>query len=415
MNKTWLVLRNEVVSNLARPSFIITVLLVPLLGVIALAFSSLRAGRPPAIAAPAASAGPGTSSSLQLAVEGYVDQAGLIHTIPVEVSDKLIQYPDEASAKKALGAGDIASYYIVPADYVESGNLVHVDPDFGMAKPEGQSWIMRWTLLVNLMGGETQRAWQVWDPMDLHVTALAPTREEGFGEDSLMWVVYAATLVLYVTILMAGSLLRSSMGNERKNRLMEILVSSVQPRQLVLGKMLGLGILGILQTTVWAGTGYLVLRLGGRTLNLPASAQLSPSIVAWAVVFFLLGYAVYASLLAGLGAVAGPNVAGSASADVWVVWPLLVPILAQVVFWEQPNGAIGTALSFFPLTAPVAMIARLAAGGVPAWQPFAAAALMLGTAFLVVRAVSRVFRAQFLLSGQPFTFRQYLAVLVGRT
>jgi ABC-2 type transport system permease protein len=213
---------------------------------------------------------------------------------------------------------------------------------------------------------------------------------------------------------MSSSLLRQSMGNERKDRVQEVLMLSVSPRQMLTGKVLGLAVVGLLQTVIWAGGGYAMMRLGGQTLNLPADAQLPFSIVAWSVVFFALGYAVYASLLGGVGALAGPNRMGSSSADFVIIWPLIIPIFFMMFLIENPNGMLAVALSLFPLTAPVAMITRLAAGGVPLWQPILSAALMAVSAIFVVRAVARVFRAQMLLSGQPFTVKRYLAALLGR-
>jgi ABC-2 type transport system permease protein len=221
-------------------------------------------------------------------------------------------------------------------------------------------------------------------------------------------------MVLYVSILMSSSLLRNSMGNERKNRTMETLLLSVGPRQLLAGKIVGLAILGVLQTAVWVGGAYLGLGLGGQALNLPPDFHLSVATVFWAVVFSLLGYAVYASLLAGLGALSGPNAMGSSTADFVVIWPLIIPLFFLVFLIQYPNGTLAVALSLFPLTAPVAMVTRLAGGGIPLWQPVLGAALLVGTAFFVLRAVARVFQAQYLLSGQDLSFKGYLSVLLGR-
>jgi ABC-2 type transport system permease protein len=221
-------------------------------------------------------------------------------------------------------------------------------------------------------------------------------------------------LLLYVAIILSSSLLRQSMGNERRDRVQEVLLLSVNPQQLLTGKVFGLAVVGLLQTLVWAGSGYAMMRLGGQTLNVPVAAQLPPSIVAWSVVFFVLGYVVYASLLGGVGALAGPNRMGSSSADIVVIWPMIVPIFFMMILIQNPNGTLAVALSLFPLTAPVAMVTRLAAANIPLWQPVVAVGLMAATAMLVVRAVARVFRAQILLSGQPFTVGRYFASLLGR-
>jgi ABC-2 type transport system permease protein len=95
--------------------------------------------------------------------------------------------------------------------------------------------------------------------------------------------------------------------------------------------------------------------------------------------------------------------------------PLMIPLfLSSSVFMEAPNGSIAIALSLFPLSAPVAMMARLSAGGVTWWHPLLAAVLLAATAALIVRAVSGMFRAQALLSGQAFNLKTYFRALAGK-
>jgi ABC-2 type transport system permease protein len=134
----------------------------------------------------------------------------------------------------------------------------------------------------------------------------------------------------------------------------------------------------------------------------------------WGLVFFLLGYAVYASLMAGLGALA-PNLREASQVTFIIMLPLIVPLfLSSTVFMQDPNGLIATGLSLFPLSAPVAMMARLSAGGVPWWQPILAAILLAGTMVVIVRAVANMFRAQALVSGQSIKAKTYFKALLGR-
>jgi ABC-2 type transport system permease protein len=410
MRKTWLVMRNEILVNVTRRSWLLLTIGLPVvLALVLFARPLLTGGAPPA---GAASASPADQAELK--VEGYVDHSGLIRNIPTDIADKLLSYADEGSAREALDAGDITAYYVVPEDYVARGEFVYVYPDLSGFTPKGQSPVMRWTLLVNLLDGDVERARRVSNPMELKVTALAsePRREVGLGAS--YWIPYATGLVLYLVIIMSSSLLRQSMGNERKDRVQEVLMLSVSTRQMLTGKLLGLAVVGLLQTVIWAGTAYAMMRLGGQTLSLPADAQLPFSVVAWAVIFFTLGYAVYASLLGGVGALAGPNRMGSSSADFVIIWPLIIPIFFMMFLIQNPNGMLALVLSLFPLTAPVAMMTRLAVGGVPLWQPILASALMAVTAVFVMRAVATVFRAQMLLSGQSFTVKRYFAALLGR-
>jgi ABC-2 type transport system permease protein len=168
-----------------------------------------------------------------------------------------------------------------------------------------------------------------------------------------------------------------------------------------------------LQAVIWVVTGYAVLRLAGRSFDLPSEFQLPISLMVWGIVFFLLGYAIYASQLAGLGALS-PNLQEASQATILVIWPMLIPLFFIVSLIEKTHGALAVGLSLFPLTAPAAMMARLAVGGVPLWQPVLAAALMLVAAAIVIRAVAAMFHAQTLLSGQPLSATRYFRTLLGR-
>jgi ABC-2 type transport system permease protein len=224
---------------------------------------------------------------------------------------------------------------------------------------------------------------------------------------------YAVTMIFYIVILGAASLLLSSVTKEKENRIMEVLMISVTPQQLLTGKIIGLGVVGLLQTIVWVGAGRALLAAGGRTFNLPEAFQLPPSFLVWGLIFFVLGYAVYASLMAGLGALV-PNLREASQATMVVILPLMAPLFLINVLIELPHGAVSTTLSLFPLTAPVVMMTRLSAGGVPWWHPPLAAVLTALTAALVVRAAASMFRAQALLSGQPFSIKLFFKALEGK-
>ncbi len=413
MNKILLVMRYEIVSIVSRKSFLFALFGIPLIaGLILLAVTLIKgdSASSPSVSS-GSSSGPNRSN---LQTVGYVDHSGLITAIHPEVPEGvLVAYPDEASAQQALAEGQVSAYYIVSADYVESGDLIYVNPDATPLSAGEQTWVMNWTLFANLLNNDPELMRQAGTPMDVYTRPLAPPQEERDRDNAAtFYVPYGVTLAFYIVIIMASSLLRNSTGNERKNQLIEILMSSVSPQQLLSGKIVGLGLIGLLQTLVWIGTGYGLLRLSGNSLNLPSNLELPASILVWSLVFFVLGYAIYASLLAGLGALTGPNSAGSSTADFVIIWPTVIPLFLIVVLIETPHGAISVGLSLFPLTAPVAMMTRLAIGGVPLWQPLLASGLMLVTAILVVRAVARLFRAQNLLSGQEFTLRLFWRQLI---
>ena len=117
--------------------------------------------------------------------------------------------------------------------------------------------------------------------------------------------------------------------------------------------------------------------------------------------------------MAGLGALA-PNPKEASQAVILVIWPLVVQQFFFAALIEKPHGALAVGLSLFPLTAPVAMMTRLAASDVPWWQLGLAIVLLAVTAIFIIRAVSRIFHAQTLLSGRPFSAECFFGALLGR-
>jgi ABC-2 type transport system permease protein len=419
LNKTLFVIRHEIVTTVTRRAFLFTTLGFPLIVVLtSLAFSAANAR-----ASDVSAEQLDLPDAPALEAAGYVDPGGVIQSLPANLPpDKLSAYPDEEAARQALDAGEITAYYVIPEDYVETGELAYVHPDPDPLSPDAQAGWMRWTLLVNLLGGDAELADRVWTPAELETTQ-APTpapetaspasKEPEAGRDAeSAGAPYALSLLFYFVILMVSGLLLNSIGQEKKNRVMEIVMLSISPHQLISGKVIGLGIVGLIQTTVWLGAGYALWFITGKALPLPSGFKLPLSTLAWSLALFLLGYAVYASLMAGVGALA-PDPQEASRAGFVLVTPLLLTLFLGGFLAGAPHGALATGLSLFPLTAPAVMVMRLAAGSVPLWQVWLALGLLALTAFLAARAVARTFRAQHLLSGQPFSLRRFFDALMG--
>ncbi|HJW90494.1 MAG TPA: ABC transporter permease [Anaerolineales bacterium] len=402
MKPILLVLRQEITSTLARRSFQLTAFGLPLLSLLALGIYTLVSRGAPggfeAILGPA--------SSTQGLAEGYVDQSGLLQSLPAWIPEGALQpFADEATALQALEAGQIAAFYLIPPDYLELGQVVYVRPDFNPLAAFGQGARLEGVLHYNLLEGDARLAALVQDPLDLQVTILQPSPARDQDHPMAFFLPYSVTLLVYIAVLMSSGLLLSSLNREKQNRVLEILLVSLSPRQLLTGKLAGLGLIGLLQTGLWLGMGYLLLRLGGRTLALPPEFQLPLSFLAWAGLFFLLGYALYGGLMAGLGALVS-DLREASQFTVVLALPLLAPLMFISLIAREPHGALATALSLFPFSAPVAMMARLASAEVPLWQLLASAGLLAGTSGLVLLAAAGLFRTQTLLVGQPLSLRR---------
>jgi ABC-2 type transport system permease protein len=409
MNKIWLVLRQEIINTLTRKSFLFAIFGVPIIGVVIFIIAGqLSKGNPAQnILSQLISSPPSVQT------EGYVDQSGIIKKIPSQVpAGVLIAFPNEASARQAMANGEISGYYIIPPDYIQTGKIIYIPVNFNPLGSTGQSTLLGYILNYNMLGDNAQLAGLVNGPKVITQSlSTAPQREQ--SNILTFFLPYGATMLFYIIILSAASLLLNSVAKEKENRVIEILMLSVTPRQLLTGKIVGLGLVGLLQMVVWLGTGWILLSQGGVTFNLPVAFQLPASFLVWGIIFFLLGYAVYASLMAGLGALV-PNLREATQATIVVIFPLIIPIFLLSVLIDEPNSLISIILSLFPFTAPVAMITRLSAGTVPLWQILVAVMLLVITCVLVVRSVARIFQAQTILSGQPFSRRLFFSALLGR-
>ncbi|HEX9011994.1 MAG TPA: ABC transporter permease [Anaerolineaceae bacterium] len=409
MPKTFLVLKNELITVLTRRSFLLTLALVPAVSAVVMLVTGVLGQNTGSTVGRIFSAGPAEQE-----YEGFVDPGGLVKTLPPGLpARRFTRYIDVPAARQAAVSGEITGFYIVPPDYVASGQLTYVRVDFNPISGISQADQFTQVLQYNLLNGNQTLINRVMQPVEIQAVNLAPQPQRDSSSALTFFLPYAVTMVFYITILSAAGLMLSSVTTEKQNRVIEVLLVSVTPAQMLAGKITALGIAGLLQTVVWSGAGLLLMRVSGTAVGLPAAFQLPTSILGWGVLFFLLGYGVYASLMAGIGALV-PNLREASQATMVVIIPLIIPLVFISSLAEQPNSTLALVLSLFPLTAPVAMMSRLAAGSIPIWQLALSAGLLAVTAYLVLRAVAGMFRAQTLLSGQAFSLKRLAAALAGK-
>jgi len=416
MTKILSIMRAEIRTTLRRKSFVIVAFVVPLiLAVVALAFGLLQG------TSISQSLGSLTGSSAPASPPadktGYVDTASLIGAAPAEAdAANLIRYDSAAAAQTALDAGEIAGYYVVDPGYAQTGMVDYYTPDFSVMSDDLNPAPLAALLDVNLLNGDKALASLLQQPFDLQVEPLpepdapAITAEKSWISEMLPLFV---TIILYMALMIPGSILINALIDEKKNRVMEVLMTSVTPTQMVIGKMAALGLLGLLQTALWLAVLWATSRFGGNALQIPPGSALPISLLIWALIYFLGGYAIYGAQFAGIGALA-PDINQTKS----VTWVVMMPIIVAYVFmtslFNDPNSPLAVALSLFPLTSPIVMIGRLAAGAAPLWQAVLAALLQFVTAYGVILLTARLFKAQHLLTGQPLSLKSYYQVLFGR-
>lgn len=408
MNKIRTVFNYEFSHILRSRSFLLTLVLIPLAGfLVVLIISGLQKNNQTTsitnIVAPPA----------EILATGVVDKSGIIKTIPDDYSAELQVFPDEAGARSAVETQQISGYYLIPADYLISGQVEFFSPDFNPVSSMEDTYLLDRLLESNLLSENPVLLERFQQPMNLETHYLSSEPQRDPNSQLTFFLPYTITMLFYILILSSSSTMLSSITNEKQNRVMEVLLTSMTPTQMLGGKILALGSIGLLQATVWSVSGYLLLRLSGRTFSLPVEFTVPFSVLLWGIVFFLLGYAMYASLMAGIGAMV-PNLREGSQATFLVILPLIIPLFFINTLIGQPNGTLSVVLSFFPLTSPLAMMTRLGAVNLPFWQPLLAALLEAVTAVFIVRAVSGMFRAQNLLAGQTFNVKLFLKALLGK-
>jgi ABC-2 type transport system permease protein len=409
MKKTLIVFKNELISTINRKSFILTLVLFPIIGLII----TLVIGNRDQSSVISTVLTQLTSTQDEILSLGVFDESRLIVNIPSDLQDKVKLFDSSKEADQALETSQIKAYYLIPTDYLEKGEIIVYRPDFNPLAAGDDNFLIEKIINSNLLVGHPEMEKLMSGPPNFETELLIPEPQRDPGHQLTFFLPYIVTLLFYIIILSSSSLMLNSVTNEKSNRVMEILLTSITPLQMLSGKIIALGVVGLLQTIVWSGTGLLILRLSGSSFSLPVEFQLPVSILLWGIVFFICGYMLYASLMAGIGALVS-NLREASQATTIVVIPMVIPLMFLAPIIENPNGSISTFLSLFPLTSPVSMMTRLAAGSAPLWQLLLSIALLLVTSYLVIRSVSRFFHAQYLLSGKEFKLKFFLKAMVGK-
>jgi ABC-2 type transport system permease protein len=410
MNKTFLVFKNELLTTIKRRSFILTLILIPLGGfiltwVIGGFGQNTQSQQISELLVP--------STPPEQEVYGLVDKNNLIDSIPQDYEDVVLPYDNEAEALSALDEGKITAFYIIEDNYVKDGKITLVRPDFNPLGGNNASYMIEDILTGALLSDNPDLANRIQFPMDLEYNILAPETSRDPNSSLTFFLPYVVTMLFYMVILGSSSLMLNSITNEKSNRIIEILMTSIQPRQMLMGKIIALGLVGLLQTIVWTSSGYFLLILSGRSINLGEGFMLPPSILIWGILFFLAGYALYGSLMAGLGALV-PNLREASQATIFVVIPMVIPLVLLSPIIENPNGALAITFSLIPFTAPITMMTRLSAGSVPIWQSLLSLVLIFTTTYFVIRSVAGFFKATNLLSGSAFNFKRFVRAFISK-
>lgn len=316
----------------------------------------------------------------------------------------------EATASALLEAREIEGYYILREDFLRT------------RKPEA---VYRRELVIGealtdvlfdevikpsvaARVGDPALVARIEDPLEeLNVYRLGSTQklDDGAQFAAIFAPIIVGILVFSMTMAIAQYLMMG-LVEEKENRMMELFMTSARPIEMLWGKLIGLGMLGIIQVGTWIVMAGVAAAISGTDLiALLASIQITPNFIVTILLFTVMGYFVNASLMAAVGAAVNTEQESRQLASI-VSLIGVIPMMLIFVFFIDPNGAFPTFMSIFPLTSPTGMIVRAALTDVPAEQLLLSIGLLLLTIWGVMWLSARIFRLGMLNYGKRLTFGQ---------
>ncbi|MBI2678239.1 MAG: ABC transporter permease [Candidatus Koribacter versatilis] len=219
---------------------------------------------------------------------------------------------------------------------------------------------------------------------------------------------FALVMTLYMSIILHGVAVMRSVLEEKTSRIVEVLLASVTPKELMAGKIIGVGAVGLTQLALWYAAGFVFVGpglLAARGVMGPI--EIPPVALAMFPVFFLLGYFLYASLWAMLGAMSNSEQEAQ-QMQFFVMLPLILSTVLMGPAITSPNSTMVAAFSLFPFCTPLLMYVRIAAGEVPVWQLALSIVLMVAAVYVVLVVASRIYRVGILMYGKRPTLPELI-------
>jgi len=390
MNKTLLILRHEFLHTVKRRGFIVMTLIVPLIALLLIGAFQLVSG----VARP----------TVEVTTIGYVDELGGFQQYTSQGNITMVRFDTPDDATEALVNGDIKEYFVIPPDYISTGVINRYTLEKQLAALPATTTAINNFLTSNLLAGKVPEATiaRIEAPLNLVSTRLTETGavapEQGGYGNFIIPAVFSILLAL--SIVFSSTYLLQGLGEEKENRLIEVLLSSVSARQLLTGKVLGMGAAGLVQVAVWVISAPFLLNLASSSIGgFISTIQLPANFIVLAVVYFILGYLLFAVLSAGIGAISSNSREGQQLIGIFTI-PLLIPLWFMSLNMFFPDNPIWVVLAIFPLSAPVEVIIRLGVSDIPVWQLVASIAVLVLSIIGILLLTIRIFRTYLLMYGK---------------
>ena len=235
------------------------------------------------------------------------------------------------------------------------------------------------------------------------VEPVSPKGKNAPDPQKLFIATMVMVMVMYMTVLLYGINVMRSILEEKTSRIMEVMLSTATSKEMMAGKILGVGAVGLTQVGIWAAAatafaGYAVVTSG---MLKQVKAALNPMLLIYFVVFFLLGYVLYSTLCAAVGSMVNSEQEAQ-QMQFLVMMPMILALVFITNIFTHPNSSVAVFGSLFPFTAPLVMFSRIAIQGsdIPAWQIGLSIALMVATIYGMIWLCGRIYRVGILMYGK---------------
>lgn len=347
---------------------------------------------------------------------GYVDQAGVIGSVAqsggaagtgagsAPDTTRFVAYANLEEAQPALGAGDIQALFVLPQDYVASGR---VQAYYWKDRPSANvldafNGLLRSSLLTGSPEGIRARA--LAGPTHVVMRSLDGKGGDGAQRGAGFIIPLALGLFFMFSIMSTSAYLLQTVTDEKENRTVEVMVTSVSANQLIGGKTVGLVAVALTQVFIWVAVGALGLIVGARFLEPLQEVPVSVWFVVTMVLFFVPSYVLAAGIMVALGAAVTDFQQGQQISSALSILFVLPLFLLALVF-GNPNSPVLVFFTLFPTTSFSMVAFRWGAMAIPFWQLAGGWVLLVLSAVVVVVIAPRVFRRGMLRYGTHMSLR----------
>jgi ABC-2 type transport system permease protein len=311
---------------------------------------------------------------------------------PFDLSLRIETAPAVDQARRQVAAGDADAALGNRRLWLGDDAPTNVEPLLQAARRDAQ---VATALEQSGLGAEQVR--EALLPPPLEVQTLGDDDSEGQG------LAFLATLILYVSVLTFGIAVSSGIVEEKSSRVVEVVLSAIRPGQLLTGKVVGLGLLGLGQLAVIGGAALVAAAVMGQ-VDVPST---TPALLATVVLCFLLGYAFYSCAFAVAGAIVSRHQdIQSTTAPMTIA--LVAAYLVSIPVISDPESTLARVTTFLPPVAPIVVPARAAQDALPLWELAGFVLLMLAGTAVVLVVAARVYRRTILRMGTPLKLTQAL-------